>query len=190
MPLRSATLDDVQALVELNDLAGEGLSLHGWQQLAEPGETGWEVGLRRTRQDAGVSSWRNSTVVEEMGAVVACLVGYPLRDVFEPIDLTHTPPMFRPLAELERLAPGTWHINVLAAYPEWRGRGLGTLLIAHARALAASAGCHGTSLIVADTNEGARRLYERTGHAERARRAAVKGDWDGVVREWVLLVGR
>ena len=56
MRLRSATLNDVSALVELNNLAGEGLSLHGWQQMAEPGETGWDVGRRRTLQDAGVSS--------------------------------------------------------------------------------------------------------------------------------------
>ena len=183
MRLRSATLNDVSALVELNNLAGEGLSLHGWQQMAEPGETGWDVGRRRTRQDVGVSSWRNATVVEEAGAVVACLIGYPLPEAFEPIDVAQTPSMFRPLAELERLAPGTWYINVLAAYPAWRGHGLGTTLISHAASLAAAAGCTGTSLIVADTNAGARRLYERTGHIERARRTRGKGGLGQRLRE-------
>ena len=61
-------------------------------------------------------------------------------------------------------------------------------LIAHAAGLAAGTGCRGTSIIVADSNHGARRLYQRTGHVERARRAAVKEDWHGAVREWVLLV--
>jgi hypothetical protein len=35
----------------------------------------------------------------------------------EPIDLAEIPAMFVPLEELERSAPGTWYVNVLAAYP-------------------------------------------------------------------------
>ena len=38
--------------------------------------------------------------------------------------------MFVPLQELENLAPGTWYVNVLAAYPEHRGQGYGTALLA------------------------------------------------------------
>ena len=97
--------------------------------------------------------------------------------------------MFVPLEELERLAPGTWYVNVLAAYPRWRGRGLGTALLGLADRLAAEAGCHrGTSIVVADTNAGARRLYGRHGYRERARRAMAKDGWDGPGAEWVLLV--
>lgn len=188
MLVRPAIPDDAPALAELINVAGEGLPLHLWGRMAEPGETAWDVGRRRARRDVGGFSWRNTTVVEEAGAVVACLVGYPLPEALEPLDLGQTPPMFVPLEELERLAPGTWYINVLAAYPERRGQGLGTMLIRRAAELAAAAGSRGTSIIVADSNEGARRLYERTGHVERARRAAVKEDWDGAVREWVLLV--
>jgi len=44
------------------------------------------------------------------------------------------------------------------------------------------------SIIVADTNVGACRLYERSGYREIARRPAVKEDWDGAAKEWVLLV--
>jgi hypothetical protein len=36
------------------------------------------------------------------------------------------PAMFVPLQELENLAPGTWYVNVLAAYPEHRSQGHGT----------------------------------------------------------------
>jgi ribosomal protein S18 acetylase RimI-like enzyme len=188
MYLRPALPDDAAALAELINFAGEGLPLHLWQGMAEPGETAWDVGRRRARREVGGFSWRNATVAEQDGGVVACLIGYPLPETLEPIELAETPPMFVPLEELERLAPGTWYINVLATYPDFRGRGLGTRLIGHAAGLAAAAGCRGTSIIVADTNDGARRLYERTGHVERARRAAVKEDWDGAVREWVLLV--
>ncbi|MGD9509697.1 MAG: GNAT family N-acetyltransferase [Geminicoccaceae bacterium] len=188
MHLRPAVPDDAPALAELIDLAGEGLPLHLWAGMAEPGETAWEVGRRRARREVGGFSWRNATMAEAAGSVVACLIGYPLPEASEPIDLMRTPPMFVPMEQLERLAPGSWYINVLATYPDFRGQGLGTRLIGHAGGLAAAAGCRGTSIIVADTNDGARRLYERTGHVERARRAAVKADWDGPVREWVLLV--
>jgi ribosomal protein S18 acetylase RimI-like enzyme len=93
-----------------------------------------------------------------------------------------------PMEELERLAPGTWYVNVLAVYPSWRDRGLGTGLLALADRHAAAAGCRGTSIIVADANAGARRLYERCGYRERARRAMIKEGWDGAGSAWVLLV--
>jgi ribosomal protein S18 acetylase RimI-like enzyme len=190
-PLRAATPGDAPALAELINFAGEGLPLFLWGRMAEPGETAWDVGRRRARRDEGGFSWRNATVAEpEGGAVAACLIGYPLPEAPEPIDPARTPPMFVPLEELERLAPGTWYVNVLAAYPRWRDRGLGTALLGLADRLAAGAGCHrrGTSIVVADTNVGARRLYGRCGYRERARRAMVKDGWDGPGAEWVLLV--
>jgi ribosomal protein S18 acetylase RimI-like enzyme len=85
--------------------------------------------------------------------------------------------MFVPLQELENLAPGTWYVNVLAAYPEMRGQGLGTALLALADKLAADTDRRGLSLIVSDANTGARRLYERTGYREAGRRTKVKEDW-------------
>ena len=156
--------------------------------MAEPGETAWDVGRRRARRDVGGFSWRNATVVEQAGAVVACLIGYPLPDAPEPVDLAQTPPMFVPLEELERLAAGSWYVNVLATYPAHRGRGLGTALLALADRLATATGRGGTSIIVADTNTGARRLYERSGYGEIARRPMVKDGWDGPGKAWVLLV--
>jgi hypothetical protein len=46
------------------------------------------------------------------------------------------------------------------------------------------------SLIVASGNAGARRLYQRIGYVETARRAIVKGGWDCDSDEWVLMVKR
>ena len=41
---------------------------------------------------------------------------------------------------------------------------------------------------MSDANVGARRLYERSGYRETARRAKVKDDWPGEGHDWVLLV--
>ncbi len=185
---RAATPDDAAALAELINFAGEGMPLYLWGRMAEPGETAWDVGRRRARRDVGGFSWRNATVVEQAGAVAACLIGYALPDAPEPVDLAQTPAMFVPLEELERLAAGSWYVNVLATYPEHRGRGHGTALLALAARLAAATGRRGTSIIVADTNTGARRLYERSGYREIARRTMVKDGWDGPGKAWVLLV--
>jgi ribosomal protein S18 acetylase RimI-like enzyme len=185
-PFRPATPDDAQALVELVDFASEGMALYLWTKVAGPGGDPWAVGRERALRGAGSFSYRNSVVMEHEGRVAAGLIGYRLPDRPDPIPET-MPPMFVPLQQLENLAPGTWHVNVLAAYPEHRGMGCGTALLAQAENLATSAASAGSSIIVSDTNHGARRLYERCGYREVARRTKIKEDWrnDGV--DWVLL---
>jgi ribosomal protein S18 acetylase RimI-like enzyme len=115
------------------------------------------------------------------------LLGYLLPERPEPIS-PDLPAMFVSLQELENLAPGTWYVNVLALYPQFRGRGLGTRLLGLADRIAEDAGSGGLSIIVSDTNAGARRLYERCGYREAARRAMVKEDWENAGREWMLLM--
>jgi ribosomal protein S18 acetylase RimI-like enzyme len=45
----------------------------------------------------------------------------------------------------------------------------------------------GLSIIVADNNTGARRLYERSGYHELARRPMIREGWITPGREWILL---
>jgi len=187
--LRPATVQDADAMAELVNFAGEGLPLYLWGKMARDGEGPWSVGRARARREEGSFSYRNATVLEEGGAVAACLIGYPLADEPEPIDEATMPAMFLPLQQLENLAPGTWYVNVLAGFPQWRGKGFGTTLLRHAETLAAKAGVkRGMSVIVADNNTGARRLYERMGYREVAQRPMVKEDWESVGTAWVLLV--
>ncbi len=187
-PLRRATPDDAQALAELVDFASEGLALYLWTKIAGPGGDPWAVGRERALRETGAFSYRNAVVLEQASRVVAGLIGYPLPDRPEPIP-DSMPPMFVPLQELENLAPGTWYVNVLAAYPDQRGQGLGTALLAVADKLAAEADRRADlSIIVSDANTGARRLYERTGYGEAARRPKVKNGWQTPGKDWVLLV--
>ena len=187
-PLRAATPADAAAMADLVNFAGDGLALYLWGKMAEPGQDPWEVGRQRARRETGGFSYRNTVVVEEDGKVVACLIGYPLPDAPEPIDYASMPAMFVALQELENLAPATWYVNVAAAYPEHRGRGLGTMLLRVAEELAADTSRTGLSIIVSDANTGARRLYERIGYKQIATRPAVKEDWKNPVKDWVLLV--
>lgn len=185
LPFRRAEPTDCDALADLVNFAGEGMPLHIWTKAAS-GRTGWEIGRERARREQGAFSYRNAIVAEEAGRCAACLIGYVQPDRPEPIDPA-MPPMFVPLQELENLAPGTWYVNVLAAYPEHRRKGYGTQLLALADDLAAATGRPGLSVIVSDANEGAYRLYLRCGYREAGLRPMVKEDWPSEGRNWVLL---
>ena len=183
-PLRIAREEDAPVLAELVNHAGEGIPEYLWSTMAGPGEDPWEIG--RQRQAKKVSDGQIYVVDEGKGAI-AGLTGYAIPANPEPIP-DDMPAMFRPLQELENLAPATWYVNVLAAIPAERGKGHGTRLLGLAEELAHDAGLSGLSLIVAGNNDGARRLYERSGYRELARRLNVPEGWDTDIAEWVLLV--
>ena len=185
---RPARLGDVVAMTELVNMAGEGLPEYLWSSMAERGQSPWVVGQARAAREEGGFSYRNTVVCEVSGSVAASLVGYPLDDVSPPVDYSGVPDMFVPLQQLEDLVPGTWYVNVLAVYPAFRGRGIGAALLSLAEAMAVNTAKAGLSIIVADTNVGARRLYERQGYRELARRPMVKQGWSHPGSEWVLLV--
>jgi ribosomal protein S18 acetylase RimI-like enzyme len=174
-------------LAELVNHAGEGLPLYLWERMAEPGETAWQVGRRRAARDEGAFSYRNAVLIEHDGMVAGSLIGYGIPEAPEAIP-DDIPAMFRPLQELENLAPGTWYVNVLAVLPEFRNLGLGGKLLALAEELGRAEGKHGLSIIVSDANTGARRLYERKGYRFVDQRPIVKDDWENPGENWVLLV--
>ncbi len=182
-PLRLARTDDASVLARLVNYAGEGLPLHLWTQIAEPGEDPWAVGARRQAQKAEEGK---VVVVDEGAGPLAGLTGYQIGPGPEPVD--ELPALFVPLQELENLAPDSWYVNVLAALPEARGRGLGTRLLGLADEIARAQGLARLSIIVADNNAGARRLYERQGYREVDRRRMVKDGWQSDGAEWVLLI--
>ncbi len=188
-PFRKASPADARALADLVHFASEGLAHYLWTRIAPPGVDPWAVGRERARREAGSFSYRNAVVAESEGRVAAGLIGYPLADITEPTP-ANLPPIVVPLQELEDLVPGTWYVNVLAAYPRHRGKGYGTALLAIAEQLARQTRRRGMSMIVADTNTGARRLYERSGYREVSRRRMVKEGWQHPGEEYVLLSKR
>lgn len=184
--IRPARRNEAALLARLVNYAGEGLPLYLWGKLAAPGSSPWDVGRQRAERDEGSFSWRNTTMIDVDGEAAGCLIGYEIPDQAEPIP-EYMPALFVPLQELENLAPSTWYVNVLAVLPKHRGKGLGTLLLRIADETGRRLGKKGMSVIVSDTNPGARRLYERCGYRETARREMVKESWPNPGREWVLL---
>lgn len=185
-PFRRATVEDAGTLAQFVEFASEGLALYLWTRIAGAGQDPWRVGCARVSSETAGLSYRNAVIAEHAGLPAAGLIGYPLADKSEPIS-DNLPAVLAPLHELMSLAPDTWYIHVLAAYPEHRGKGQGSALLALADKLAASVGKPGLSLIVSDTNTGARRLYEGSGYREAAQRRMVKEQWLHPGTNWVLL---
>jgi ribosomal protein S18 acetylase RimI-like enzyme len=186
--IRDAGKRDCGALAELIDIAGEGLAGYVWQQIAGPGEDPREIGRQRAARETGSFSYRNSVVAEVDGQIAGALLGYPIAIEPEPIDTAGTPPMFVPLQELENLAAGTWYVNAIATFPGARGQGVGSKLMQEAESKATALGLRGLSLIVSDANLRARRLYERLGYSEVARRPMVREQWENAGQHWVLMI--
>jgi ribosomal protein S18 acetylase RimI-like enzyme len=185
---RQASVGDALAMAELVNMAGEGLPFYLWSQLALDNQTAWDVGKERARRETGGFSYRNTIVRVESDQVIAALIGYPIDKDPGPVDYASLPPLFAPLQALEDMAPGTWYVNVLATYPDFRGKGYGSELLTIAETIARDTGQHGLSIIVADTNKTAPRLYERQGYHEKARKPLVKEQFQYPGKEWVLLV--
>lgn len=185
--IRRAEKRDAGALAVFVNYAGEGLPMQLWRDMAERDadeDAAWAIG--RARQEKKVET-DQIYVVDEGDGAIAGLTGYPIGGEPEPIT-NDLPSIVRPLVELENQALETWYVNVLAADPVHRAKGWGTRLLAFAETLAAAEGLDALSIIVADNNTGARRLYERVGYRERARAAMIKDGWDGPGAEWILLV--
>ena len=185
MLIRDAKASDADHLVRFVNMAADKLSLHFWKKSAGPGVDPIAYGRERAARDTGNFSYRNAWLAEVDGQVAACLLGYPAAPEPEPIE-PGTPPIFLPLLELENLAPGSWYLNVLATYPAFRGRGLGSALLAKAEEVTRAAGRSTISLIAEDTHQDALRLYRAKGFTEIARRPIVKDDWQVDAQEWIL----
>lgn len=186
--IRSARKSDAAALAILVDIAGEGMPSYMWSRMREPGQSAFEVGRARASREEGAFSWRNAQVAEIDGEVAACLVDYRLDDPYDTGDLSKLPDLVRPLIALEAKAPGSWYINVLATFPEFRGRGIGARLLALAEERGRAQGARSASIIVASENTGAVRLYARTDYAEVARAPVVEFPGCAHGGDWVLMV--
>lgn len=182
-PFRLAEPRDAPVLAQLVDAAGEGLPYRFWAALAAQGEDPWEVGRRR---QAAAAQAGKIVVVDAGEGPVAGLTGYVIGP--KPVALENLPPLQATLQALENLALDSWYVNVLAVLPETRGRGFGSSLLGLAEAIARAEGLARTSVVVADDNVGARRLYARVGYVEAATRPLVTPEGERTSRSWLLMI--
>jgi ribosomal protein S18 acetylase RimI-like enzyme len=181
--IRKAVPAQSRVLAELMNTAGDGIPAYLWAGDAAPGEDAIDVGARRVARAEGNFSYANTHIVMATSQIAGMLLSYRLPDPCDPSP-GDAPEVVRPLLELESLVPGSWYVNAVAISPGYRGQGVGSRLLGLAEALARAAGATTLSLVVAEANSGAKRLYERLDYACIARRPIVpfpgaphEGDW-------------
>jgi len=185
MTIRPATPFDAEFMAPLINQAGEGLPLATWASLARAGQSAFDLGLERIRGAESWISWQKAWIAQIDDTPAGVLVTY-LHGAEMPHPDPDTPAGFVPLVELEALAPNSRYILILSTLAEHQGKGVGGALLAHAEALE---GPGRMSLIVSDSNKGARRLYERVGYRAVDRRPMVSiPGWDSPGIEWILMI--
>lgn len=166
--IRPAEKNDCRTIAELYQLSSDGVSDYIWTKLAEPGEDLIDVGQRRYEREDSVFSYRSTTIVECDGKIAGMLVAFPM---IVDEDYVEEDPVLVPYSVLEE--PESFYICAMAVFPDYRGQGIGHQLLQLAEKKAKEHGLEKLSLIVFERNDGAKRLYERTGYREAAREAVV-----------------
>jgi ribosomal protein S18 acetylase RimI-like enzyme len=185
MEIRSAVLDDCREIAELALIADEGIPAYFWRDDQKLGQEIVEVGAIKLTSESENFSYQNSLIATINNSIAGMMLAYRLEEDDEGLD--DLPEFIRPLIELEQRAWGTFYINMLATFPEYRNMSIGTALMQQADDLARSCGCDTTSIQVFDENEGALRLYLKLGHQILDSRKAVPHSCHPYTGEVLLL---
>ena len=182
--IRSAAPKDTDKLLSLIDIASGGFVFSLFAKIAPTGMPVEEYIVERMCNPESGLSYSKLWVAEIDGSLAGFIALDQTPEEVEPID-PETPEMFRPLTELENEAPGCCLINLVATFPEFRGRRAGLTLMKFAEA---RQGKNGLCLTVGDTNVAAQEFYRRLGYHIVARRPVIKEDWETPYSQWLLMV--
>ncbi len=165
MKIRPAQEQDCLAIAELALIACDEIPGHFWADSQLPGQSLVQAGAQLAASVAANFSYRNAHIARIDDQIAGMLLAYRLPEASDnDEDPADFPEFVRPLIELEQCVPGSFYINMLAAYPQYRGQGIGSALMGQVDRLAGDAGCDLVSIEVFESNQGALKLYLRLGY--------------------------
>ena len=187
--LRPAVRGDASDLAILLDAASRRLVSYLWNGMAVSGQSVFEVGRARILMNTQSPSYHANWQVAELdGQIAGGLAGYVMEDPYDPAIADDYPAAFRPMFELEAVAAGTWYLQVVALFAEYRGMGLGQILLDRADAMAVQAGRSRITLITESFNVRAIAAYLRHGYREWDRRTFIPFAGTDEEGDWLLMV--
>ncbi len=168
--IRRASTTDIPHMAHFTIDAWCGFA-HVMYENAIPGRTLQEIVEHRFSRSGTTANIENSLVFEEGGSVMGGTHAYPMdNEATDPEDILINPEHMADLALFEHMhVAGSYHIDTVAVYPEYRGRGIARQLVGKAETEAASKGFNLMSLFVFEANRAARHLYESIGYREHIR---------------------
>lgn len=164
--IRAARVDDARAIAGLFLISSDGLAEYIWSPSKAPGESLVDAGARRYARKDVAFSYENCLIAEFAGETIGMAHAFPMH--VDPAAAPADDPVLAPYAALEQ--DGSFYISGLATLERWRGRGVGSALLAAVERQARERGLPAVSLICFEANEGAMRLYRREGYVEIGRR--------------------
>jgi GNAT superfamily N-acetyltransferase len=167
--LRPATPDDIPTLARLHFIAAHGFLDALYHDLI-PGLPANEIYERVLAGVGATLSYENAWVAVRENEILGEVHAFPYddfdRDPPNPILPEDRLVHFEPFERIGPPAAGTYHVNILAVYPEFRGHGLGRRLMELARSHAKQRGFSKLSLFTIDDPQlvpPLTTLYERLG---------------------------
>ncbi len=164
MIIRDANPSDAQNLAQLMNIAGSGMPLTRWRQLARKSEDPWDVGNRQVRAESGEFSFQNCRVVQgDGGAVCAMLNSFVMTDELT-TDEVPWPSFADPIQTLEATCVGSYYINFVATFDAYQSNGFAGALLDDAERQAKLSGVSSVKLIVLESKKDVVRLYQHLGY--------------------------
>ena len=169
--IRPARRSDCVDIARLVLMSSDGIAEYIWRPHVFGRGSLIAVGTQRCARDDVPFSWCNCLIAEQGGRIAGSLhaVAIPA-SLDDENTVDERDPALRTLLEFSDR--GSLEIRGLAVYPEFRGRGAATRLIAAAASQARAQGLARLSVICFATNEAAIRFYRGFGFTERTRAAA------------------
>lgn len=191
--IRRADPADALSCAQLLSIASHGMAEALYADLVPGQATEQIIADRRIRTEGRASSSRNWWVAEDAGGRIAGgLNAYPMDGKVQPPRDDELGEerirLFRPVVELEAEAPGTYFVNVLAVFPEYRHGGLARRLIALAESEARAVGMRALSLTTFEDDTRLVGYYQRLGFALVASRPLVPHERLQVAGNFILMV--
>jgi len=165
--IRAATQDDAREIAKLIAISSDGVAEIEWHEEADKEHCDpLDIGERTYQNSQGDYSFNNTTMLEINGEVAGMLLAFGMPEA-EPRNPENRPAaddenVFAPYIYLEE--PNSWYICGVALYPQHRGHGLGTRLMALANDQAKEEEFTTLSLVAFERNEGAVSLYNKLGY--------------------------
>jgi ribosomal protein S18 acetylase RimI-like enzyme len=160
---RQAIKADCDKIISLYSLASDGVADYVWTAIAEPGESIHDVGMRRYQKEDTLYSYRNCTIASVENDIAGMIVAYSMHINSDAV-YGSGDPVLLPYTLLEE--DNSYYISGMAVFADYQGNGIGSRLLKIAESHAIEHGLAKLSLIVFEQNQGAKKLYDKTGYVE------------------------
>lgn len=168
--IRDARKNEAKQLARLVNIAGQGPDSVGldytvWSRGANEGQDPYDVGSLRIENEVGGYSYNNIRIIEVDAKPAALAMSFEVIKKSQ-TEMDEIDDLFKIFSVLAQQRIGSYYLDSLAVFPEYRGCGFGRILIEDTINKAVKGGYSEVSLLVFEKNEAALSLYKKLGFRE------------------------